>query len=1338
MSVRSKLFLKICLLTAIGLNSFAHADSLSYSGRLVNTNGSPVVGPVNLKFDLASTADTSVVLCSQQISNVALTNGVFHVKLDLNCGAQTFSQVLAAIVAPDSAAIRVTNETAGKAYSYQSLHSVPSAQIAHGLSKLNANNNEVLTWTGSKWEPKPVTGATGGTVTDITAGTGLSGGTITNSGTIAIANGGVTDTHLAGNISRSKLAVGTANSVVVTNGAGVMTEVPQLPVSNGGTGSSTAAGARTNLGLGTAAVANLGYAGGNALPADNIPVCLPAFKLHFTGVGPTYWSCEADNDTNLDITKLPLAGGTMTGAIDMGTKSIINLANPVDPADAVNKAYVDAQVGGTSVWTKSGSDIYNNNSGMVGVGLSTFYPDIKFQIETRPTDSNARAFNADLRQRSTVSGNYSLLGGVVKAQTTIDSGVSNGSNLTGLWNVAFRNNLPGTPDNGTLAGIKGEYIQYGHYNSDAASTPLTTDVYGLYLSPHYKTGTITNLYDIYVHAGSGGGSVSNYYGLYLPGSAKKNYFEGSLGINVVSPTEKLEVDGNIALTGKLRLKSNNLNYVELKAPAALAATLTFNLPGTNGTSGQALITDGSGNISWSTISASGSAVGGDLTGTVGAAQIAAGAIVDADISASAAIDQSKINGLAASFTAKQDFITAGTTAQYWRGDKSWQTLNTTAVPEGTNLYFLDSRVRAALMATYTTGPALPVSTSDTLLQALGKLEGQIVANKTAFDSSGVWSKNSTNVYYNGGNVGIGTNAPATALAVNGTVSSVAMATGTLSATQIGVDGNMAGYPVVSIRNQATSGVSGILFNDSAANGKGFVGHINSAATAPYPQNTISLMGAGVPVTLGIDGYEVMRVGTSGYVGVGTSNPQSRLEVDGSVRWSRATDNSTSRSISLQTATDTNNASNGFANGDSQFILDGGANSGTNTLHFLGSQSRSLNLNLFDGSLFVANKIGVATTTPVTALSNMNALDSFSNVGDSYGTGQNQESLSWKSNASGYTAAIVNASNLATANGLQVRTASTTGTLMTLGTGIATAANANDVLVVKANGKVGIGTTNPYGNLGVHTTGDSIISAFGSDANQQGINVGAGANNRWTLYRNTAANGRYFAIWRDMTGVGGPGNANALTILVNGFMGINNDAPGAMLDVNGYSGAAGVGTMRIRNSFNSGGTRYWQIGPDGNGNGNFVVYNEGLAGAYIVHGQTTWSSSSDRRLKKEIEPIEDSLSKIMQLNGVTYRYKKDKASDPRKAGVIAQDLKKVLPEAVTEANGYLSVKYTEIIPLLIEGIKDLFKENKREIASVREETDIRIKKLEAENAALKKQNAEMNSRLERIEKSLNRP
>jgi hypothetical protein len=50
------------------------------------------------------------------------------------------------------------------------------------------------------------------------------------------------------------------------------------------------------------------------------------------------------------------------------------------------------------------------------------------------------------------------------------------------------------------------------------------------------------------------------------------------------------------------------------------------------------------------------------------------------------------------FNAKEPAITAGTTLQYYRGDKTFQTLDTTAVIEATNLYFTDARARAALSA----------------------------------------------------------------------------------------------------------------------------------------------------------------------------------------------------------------------------------------------------------------------------------------------------------------------------------------------------------------------------------------------------------------------------------------------------------------------------------------------------------------------------------------------------------------------------------------------------------------------------------------------------------------
>ena len=86
-------------------------------------------------------------------------------------------------------------------------------------------------------------------------------------------------------------------------------------------------------------------------------------------------------------------------------------------------------------------------------------------------------------------------------------------------------------------------------------------------------------------------------------------------------------------------------------------------------------------------------------------------------------------------------------------------------------------------------------------------------------------------------------------------------------------------------------------------------------------------------------------------------------------------------------------------------------------------------------------------------------------------------------------------------------------------------------------------------------------------------------------------------------------------------------------------------------------------------------------------------SSDRRLKNNISNITSSIEKIKQINGVNFEWsEKETHFSGKDVGVIAQEVKQVLPEAVTEKeSGYLGVKYEKIIPLLIEAIKDQQKE-----------------------------------------------
>lgn len=88
--------------------------------------------------------------------------------------------------------------------------------------------------------------------------------------------------------------------------------------------------------------------------------------------------------------------------------------------------------------------------------------------------------------------------------------------------------------------------------------------------------------------------------------------------------------------------------------------------------------------------------------------------------------------------------------------------------------------------------------------------------------------------------------------------------------------------------------------------------------------------------------------------------------------------------------------------------------------------------------------------------------------------------------------------------------------------------------------------------------------------------------------------------------------------------------------------------------------------------------------------------SDERLKDSIEGINDALIKVGQLNGYTFKYKADgKVS----AGVIAQEVEAVLPEAVQEKKlplksdddqEYKVVNYDALHGLLIEAVKELTK------------------------------------------------
>ena len=123
------------------------------------------------------------------------------------------------------------------------------------------------------------------------------------------------------------------------------------------------------------------------------------------------------------------------------------------------------------------------------------------------------------------------------------------------------------------------------------------------------------------------------------------------------------------------------------------------------------------------------------------------------------------------------------------------------------------------------------------------------------------------------------------------------------------------------------------------------------------------------------------------------------------------------------------------------------------------------------------------------------------------------------------------------------------------------------------------------------------------------------------------------------------------------------------------------------------TTYFNVNLDGSER--FRVENDGdihADGNVIAYSTTI----SDERLKKDIVKIDGALDKVSQLNGYTFEYLAD---GKKSAGVIAQEVEKVLPSAITESTlplkmgddnetEYKTVQYDQLHGLMIEAIKEL--------------------------------------------------
>lgn len=119
------------------------------------------------------------------------------------------------------------------------------------------------------------------------------------------------------------------------------------------------------------------------------------------------------------------------------------------------------------------------------------------------------------------------------------------------------------------------------------------------------------------------------------------------------------------------------------------------------------------------------------------------------------------------------------------------------------------------------------------------------------------------------------------------------------------------------------------------------------------------------------------------------------------------------------------------------------------------------------------------------------------------------------------------------------------------------------------------------------------------------------------------------------------------------------------------------------------------------------------------------SSSDERFKKNINTVDDAISKVQKLRGVTYDFRTEEFADKNfpeynQLGFIAQEVEAVIPHVVrTDSEGYKAVDYAKITALLTQAIKeqqDIIDTQKATIASQEKSIELqanRIDKLAAQ-------------------------
>lgn len=228
------------------------------------------------------------------------------------------------------------------------------------------------------------------------------------------------------------------------------------------------------------------------------------------------------------------------------------------------------------------------------------------------------------------------------------------------------------------------------------------------------------------------------------------------------------------------------------------------------------------------------------------------------------------------------------------------------------------------------------------------------------------------------------------------------------------------------------------------------------------------------------------------------------------------------------------------------------------------------------------------------------------------------------------------------------------------------------------------------------TGSVVINVLGFDSGSDGVTLRHGGGG-FTIRDESAALDRWTVA--ASTGHFVPAADNTYDIGTSSVRIRNLYAANQIQSATGFQARKnGSDTFEAGPFFemaNAAGTRAWtwQLASSSTDYLNLWFYNG--SAAILATWQTDgtlisydFALSSDERLKLNRFVITGALDKIDSLSGYTFEMVND-AQRKRKAGLLAQEVQKVLPEAVgQDKDGFLTLSYDSVIPLLVEGIKDL--------------------------------------------------